>query len=84
MVDFGGIRTDGAFRIHFPDLKIVPLPGSEPFRVEIELERFGIAAAGAFRLEDPGSGAVHPAATIERGVLKASFDAKSQSYRFGK
>ena len=84
MVDFGGIRTDGAFRIHFPDLKIVPLPGSEPFRVEIELERFGIAAAGAFRLEDPGSGAVHPAATIERGVLKASFDAKSQAYRFGK
>ena len=82
MVDFGGIRTDGAFRMHFPDLKIVPLPGSEPFRVEIDLKHFGIAAKGKFRLEDPATDAIHPVATVEQGVLKVAFDAKSQVYEF--
>ena len=82
MVDFGGIRTDGAFRMHFPDLKIVPLPGSEPFRVEIDLKHFGIASKGKFRLENPATGAVLPVATIEQGLLKVSFDVKSQAYKF--
>ena len=71
---------DGAFRMTFPDLKIVPLPGSRPFRVEIDLKRFGIKENGRFVLEYPSSDAAIPESVVEDGVLKASLDAKSFAY----
>lgn len=80
MVDFGGVRTDGAFRMTFPDLKIIPLPGSKPFRIEMDLKRFGIEGKGKFTLEHPSSGAAAPESVVENGVLKASFDARSFAY----
>jgi hypothetical protein len=80
MVDFGGIRTDGVFRMTFPDLKIIPVPGAGPFRVEMDLKHFGIKEKGVFALKQPSSDAAIPTAAVENGVLKASFDAKSFAY----
>ncbi|MDD4623277.1 MAG: hypothetical protein PHG71_08580, partial [Kiritimatiellae bacterium] len=43
MLDFGGIRTDGAFRFKHPEMVLTPLPASGPLRAEIDLSKFGAA-----------------------------------------
>ena len=53
-VAFGAVRTDGAFRLEHPssrDWRIVPLPDSAPFRVEIDLERLGAKGLSAMSVE---------------------------------
>ena len=84
MVDFGGLRTDGAFRIDFPEMKIIPLPGSVPFNVEIEMNRFGISGPCRFVPTDSEPEAGMPQTGMEGGVLKVSFDAKSFAYELRK
>ena len=44
IVDFAGVKTDGAFRLEHPasgDWRLTPLPGSRPFRVLIDLSALG-------------------------------------------
>ena len=97
LADFAdlGIRTDGAFRLERDgatgDLLLTPIPGSAPFRAEIDLAK----------AEVPGFASGHPAATPLRGcepiepsldaawpdwrqkdgILSLSLDAKSFAYR---
>ena len=42
-VDFGGVKTDGAFR--FTDWMITPLPHSKAFSAEIDLTAFGASSS---------------------------------------
>ncbi|MBQ6247171.1 MAG: hypothetical protein IJK04_09920, partial [Kiritimatiellae bacterium] len=97
LADFAdlGIKTDGAFRLERDgatgDLLLTPIPGSAPFRAEIDLAKVGV----------PGFASGHPAATPLRGcepiepsldaawpvwkqdgsILSLSLDAKAFAYR---
>ena len=81
LVDFGGIRTDGAFRLLLQDMQIVPLPGSGPFRAEFDLARLGTNGhPSRIRLVDPAPDAETPVLLRNGSVLSVSFDAKAFAY----
>lgn len=83
MADFGGIRTDGAFRLTTADWRIVPLPGSMPFTAEIDLSKF--AAAGrkvkSVKVLDPLRGAVAPRFEQSGDILKLDCDGAAFGYQ---
>ena len=84
LVDFGGVKTDGAFRIEWkPDLCLTPLPGSGPFRVRLDLTAFGMAAATVASVEviDADAGAVRPAWRQEGAVFGLKADGRAFAYR---
>ena len=80
-VSFGGLKTDGSFR--FADWRIVPLPSSGAFSVEIDLAVFGAAGRTVVGVdaEDPQDGAKTPEWNQSGNVLKVDCDAKSFAYR---
>ena len=79
LADFAdlGIKTDGAFRLERDgatgDLLLTPIPGSAPFRAEIDLAKVGV----------PGFASGHPVATPLRGCepIEPSLDAASPDWR---
>jgi hypothetical protein len=80
-VDFGGVKTDGAFR--FVDWTITPLPHSKAFSAEIDLAAFGAAGriVTGVDMVDPEDGAAAPTWSQTGNVLKVACDAKSFAYR---
>jgi len=56
MLDFGGVRTDGAIRIvrRGQSLEVIPMPGSPSFRAEIDPQVFGLSG-DIIRLNADGS-----------------------------
>ena len=87
MLDFGPLVTDGAFRLLHASRRawqLLPLPGSNPFRAELRLERLGQGRAKvkAVTRVDP----LHPAAqepewTQDGALLRLSCDGQSFAYR---
>ena len=85
LVDFGGIRTDGAFRLDSREAAwiLTPLPGSRPFRARIDLGAFGAGGRRVERVEavEPEKGA-KPVAWRQKGEqLGFSADGKAFAYR---
>jgi hypothetical protein len=80
-VDFGGVKTDGAFR--FADWTITPLPHSKAFTAEIDLAAFGAAGRMVAGVDavDPEKGAAAPTWSQTGNVLKITCDAKAFAYR---
>ncbi len=79
--DFGGVKTDGAFR--FADWMITPLPRSKAFSAEIDLVAFGAAGRAVAGVDavDPEKGAVAPIWSQVGNFLKITCDAKAFAYR---
>ena len=79
--DFGGVKTDGAFRL--ADWMITPLPHSKTFSAEIDLAAFGAAGRTVAGVDavDPEDGAAAPTWSQTGNVLKIACDAKSFAYR---
>ena len=82
MVDFGGIRTDGAFRLQLAGWRITPLPGSDEFKAEIDLAHFGMAgrAVKGIRTVEPELGALPPRWSQQGDRLALSLDARAFAY----
>ena len=90
LADFAdlGIRTDGAFRLERDgatgDLLLTPIPGSAPFRAEIDLAALSLPAATPLRgcePIEPSLNAAWPDWSQKDGVFSLSVDSKSFAYR---
>jgi len=83
MADFGGIRTDGAFRLTTKDWRVVPLPGSGPFKAEIELAKFGACGRKVRKVSaiDPRSWSAAPRFEQHGEVLKFECDGTAFGYQ---
>ena len=86
VMDFGGIRTDGAFRIDFTDplsWEITPLPGSLPFvaYVDIAAHKAKVGKIRAVIPIDSPAGADRPEWKIENGAAVLKLDGKAKAYR---
>ena len=91
LADFAdlGIQTDGAFRLERDgatgDLLLTPIPGSAPFRAEIDLAALPRPEATPLRgcePIEPSLDAARPAWKQDGSMLSLSLDAKSFAYRF--
>ena len=86
LIDFGGIWTDGAFRLERRDAAawiLTPLPDSRPFRARIDLDAFGAGGRRVERVEaiEPEKGAKPVAWRQEGGQVGLSADGKAFAYR---
>ena len=86
LVPFGSVKTDGAFRLEYPasgDWRIVPLPGSGPFRAEIDLARLGAERATVMAIEavDAKNGASSVEWEQRDGILNVAVDSNAFAYR---
>ena len=83
VVDFGGIRTDGAFRLTTADWTLTPLPGSGAFRAEIDLAKFGAKGRriSAVEMIDPLPCARAPTFGQKGDLLTLSCDGAAFAYR---
>ena len=82
-VDFGGVKTDGSFRLAHPAAgawTLTPLPDSDGFKAEIDLAAFGAAGASVDALE-PTEGAAPPTWHQDGNVLTLVADARAFAYR---
>lgn len=85
LLDFGGIATNGAFRLLHDgkSLRLLPLQGSLPFQAQIRLDQFGAkgkrvtAVAG---LDQAGTKLKDERFVQEGNVLKLDLDASCFSY----
>lgn len=92
------VKTDGAFRLERDeatgDLILTPLPGSAPFRAELDLSNRKSVVAGApfhaapavLAVEpvEPASGSASPIWRQEGSALFLALDAKAFAYRIAK
>ncbi len=87
MLDFGPLVTDGAFRLLHADRKawqLIPLPGSNPFCVEIKLAEFGAkrATVKAVEKNEPFNAAAKDPEWVQDGaLLRLACDGQSFAYR---
>lgn len=83
IVDFGGIRTDGAFRLTTADWTVTPLPGSGPFQAEIDLSKYGASGRKVSAVEavDPPQHALPPEFEQKGDRLTLSCDGAAFAYR---
>lgn len=85
VVDFGGIRTDGAFRLETgtADWTLTPLPGSGPFHAEIDLSKCGASGRKVSAVEtvDSPPYAMPPTFGQKGDRLTLSCDAAAFAYR---
>ena len=92
MMDFGGIRTDGAFRLDMVDAaywrsssswKITPLPDSLPFKAEFDFAALNRPSAKVREVivDDADKAADAPKWRQEGKVLYVEADAKAAGYR---
>ncbi|MGN0853780.1 MAG: hypothetical protein ACI4Q3_10460 [Kiritimatiellia bacterium] len=80
-VDFGGVKTDGSFRLRrAPDaITVTPLPGSDAFTADIRLPA-GTAVASVEAVE-PAAAAAAPEWAVADGWIRLSADARAFAYR---
>ena len=80
-VDFGGLRTNGAFRL--ADWTLTPLPNASPFTAEIDLAAFGRPEGRVAAVEpvEPERGAAVPEWKQEGTSLRLKADARAFAYR---
>ena len=75
LVDFGEVRTDGAFRLTTgtDEMTVTPLPGSRPFRASFDLAKLGFAGRSVRGIRR--AGADEPSAPVKRvgDVLAVAF-----------
>lgn len=86
VVDFGGVKTDGAFRLSHPATgawTLTPLPDAGAFRAEIDLSAWGAPDARVAEVEpvDVAAGAAQPAWRQTGTVLTLVADARAFAYR---
>ncbi len=85
MVDFGGVATDGAFRLvsEKGGLVVTPLPGSLPFRARIDLRMFGAAGRKVAAVDsiEPSGRAVPPRWRQDGDEVSFEADANAFAYR---
>ena len=87
MLDFGPLTTDGAFRLLHEgrrEWKLIPLPGSNAFKADIDLAAFGAARGKVKDVEqiDPFHAAAEDATWSQDGAsLKLACDGQSFAYR---
>jgi len=87
MLDFGPLVTDGAFRLEHDSRRVwrlLPLPGSNPFRAEIRLAELGARRAKVRAVEkiDPFHDAAKDAEWTQDGTtLRLACDGESFGYR---
>ncbi len=92
MMDFGGIRTDGAFRLDMASAaywrvpsswKITPLPGALPFKAEFDFEsmKFPFARVRDVIADETDKKVEVPKWRQEGKVLHIEVDAKAAGYR---
>jgi hypothetical protein len=87
MLNFGPVVTDGAFRLLHAgrrEWRLIPLPGSNPFRAEIRLDELGAKRAKVKTIEavDPLHAAAKNPNWIQDGTtLRLSCDGQSFAYR---
>ena len=83
-VDFGDVKTDGAFRLEYRagEITISPLPASYPFRAAIDLPRLGFkdVRSAKVRCVDADSLAETPKCRMNGPRLEFSADALSRAY----
>ena len=85
-VDFGGVKTDGSFRLAHPAAgawTLTPLPGSDGFKAEIDLAAFGAPGASVAAVDalEPTEGAAPPTWHQGGNVLTLAADARAFAYR---
>ena len=84
-VDFGGVKTDGSFRLvrGTKAWTLTPLPGSDGFSATFDLAAFGMDPARVVGVEsvEPGDGAAAPSWKIDGTRLAFACDAKAFAYR---
>ena len=84
LIDFGGVATDGAFRVAFGSqgLTVTPLPGSLPFTARFDLKAFGLAGRRVVSVVsvDPVLGALEPKWAQEGSAVTLSVDACAFAY----
>ena len=85
-VDFGGVKTDGSFRLAHPAAgawTLTPLPDSDGFKAEIDLAAFGAAGASVAAVDalEPTEGAAPPTWHQDGNVLTLAADARAFAYR---
>ena len=84
MVDFGGVATDGAFRLvsEKDGLTVTPLPGSLPFKARIDLKMFGAAGRKVAAVDpvEPSGGAMPP--RWRQNGDEVSFEADSNAFAY--
>ncbi len=86
VVDFGGVKTDGSFRLAHPasgDWILTPLPDTDAFTVELDLAAFGAAHAKVAKVEpvEPEADAAAPAWSQTGAKLALKVDARAFAYR---
>ena len=87
MLDFGPLTTDGAFRLthgNRREWQLVPLPGSNPFRVELKLAELGSRRAkvkAVEKVDATHAAAKDPEWTQEGATLRLACDGQSFGYR---
>ena len=85
MLDFGGIATDGAFRLELGDdvFALTPLPSSLPFSARIDLVALGAAGRKVSAVEpvEPTEGAMRPHWRQDGDAVSLDVDAKAFAYR---
>ncbi|MBI5396468.1 MAG: hypothetical protein HZA91_14330, partial [Verrucomicrobia bacterium] len=90
VVDFGPVATNGAFRLRYAGagMELTPLPSSQPFRVELRLDRLGATETKAQHVSalDIEGKTLDPVAFTQDGpTLRFAADGKAFRYliRFG-
>ncbi len=87
MLDFGPLATDGAFRLMHGsrrEWRLIPLPGSNPFRAEIRLAAFGKGRSAVQAVEpvEPSCAAARPPEWTQDGAtLRLACDGQAFAYR---
>ena len=85
-VDFGGVKTDGSFRLAHPTKgawTITPLPDADAFSAEIDLAAFGRKGAVVAGIEavEPQEGAAAPNWKQKDSKVVVTVDARAFAYR---
>ena len=84
-VDFGGVKTDGSFRlVRGKDAwTVTPLPGSDAFSAVLDLAALGCASAQVASVEavEPTDGASAPVWRQDGAKVSLACDAKAFAYR---
>ena len=86
VVDFGGIRSNGAFGFDFPangDWLVTPVPGLMDFEAEMDLAKLGRGGAKvkSVKAVDPQPDAMTPEWESKGGLLSLKADARAFAYR---
>ncbi len=90
LTDFGPLATNGAFRLLHDDpreWRLIPLPGSVPFRAELDLAALDAAGKKVLSIENetrdgaPDSAAAPPEWKQTAGVLSLATDARAFALR---